>query len=210
LQSEQSKVLRRLRDNADSLLELITSTLEVNRIEAGRVRPQLRDVDLRELLAQMERESVYLPRNSTVTLRWDIDAVRHPVRADPSKLRIIVKNLVGNALKFTERGHVTVRAHYEAGPGLLQIVVSDTGSGIQPDDLPHIFGMFRQAGHAKHPGGVGLGLYIVHRFIEQLGGQIEVSSHVDQGSTFRVCLPIDASEFHREAPIVQIASDLVA
>jgi two-component system sensor histidine kinase BarA len=193
-------VLRRLRDNADSLLELITSTLEVNRIEAGRARPQLRDVDLAGLFAQMERESDHLPRSSGVTLRWYISAPPHPVRTDPGKLRIIVKNLVGNALKFTERGQVTVRALFQPGPAVLQIAVSDTGSGIQAEDLPHIFGMFRQAGQDNHPGGVGLGLYIVHRFIEQLGGQVDV----------RVSLPMTAGEADGETSLVLAAPNLVA
>jgi signal transduction histidine kinase len=210
LQSEQSTVLRRLRDNADSLLELITSTLEVNRIEAGRARPQLRDVDLAGLFAQMERESDHLPRSSGVTLRWYISAPPHPVRTDPGKLRIIVKNLVGNALKFTERGQVTVRALFQPGPAVLQIAVSDTGSGIQAEDLPHIFGMFRQAGQDNHPGGVGLGLYIVHRFIEQLGGQVDVSSQVQEGSTFRVSLPMTAGEADGETSLVLAAPNLVA
>lgn len=210
LQSEQSNVLRRLRDNADSLLELITSTLEVNRIEAGRARPQLRDVDLGELFAQMERESEHLPRNAAVSLRWDVTAPPHTVRTDPGKLRIIVKNLVGNALKFTSQGQVTVRALYQSSSSRLQLAVSDTGPGIQADDLPHIFGMFRQADHTEHPGGVGLGLYIVHRFVEQLGGAVEATSQVNRGSTFRLSLPMAAGESRTDATLIQAASELVA
>jgi two-component system sensor histidine kinase BarA len=145
-----------------------------------------------------------------VTLRWYISAPPHPVRTDPGKLRIIVKNLVGNALKFTERGQVTVRALFQPGPAVLQIAVSDTGSGIQAEDLPHIFGMFRQAGQDNHPGGVGLGLYIVHRFIEQLGGQVDVSSQVQEGSTFRVSLPMTAGEADGETSLVLAAPNLVA
>lgn len=202
LQNEQPDVLRRLRDNADSLLELITSTLEVNRIEAGRALPLLRDVVLGDLFAQIERESEHLPRSPAVALRWDVATPRHTVRADPSKLRIIVKNLVGNALKFTQQGEVRVRASYESAPACLQIEVSDTGSGIQPEDLPHIFGMFRQASHATHVGGVGLGLYIVHRFVEQCGGQVDVASLVDQGSTFRVTLPLEKSLGHAARDLV--------
>lgn len=203
LQNEQSEVLRRLRNNADSLLELITSTLEVNRIEAGRSLPQLRDVVLGELFEQLEQESEHLPRSRGVRLRWDIVTPPHTVRADPSKLSIIVKNLVGNALKFTQEGEVRIRASCESNPATLQIEVSDTGSGIPAEDLPHIFGMFRQASHAKHAGGVGLGLYIVHRFVEQWGGHVDVASHIDQGSTFRVVLPLDTE-------IARTARDLVA
>jgi signal transduction histidine kinase len=203
LENEQSEVLRRLRNNADSLLELITSTLEVSRIEAGRSLPQLRDVVLGELFEQLEQESEHLPRRDGVRLRWDITTPPHTVRADPSKLSIIVKNLVGNALKFTQEGEVRVRVSCETHAAALQIEVSDTGSGIPADDLPHIFGMFRQASQGKHAGGVGLGLYIVHRFVEQWGGHVDVASHIDQGSTFRVVLPLDTE-------ITRAARDLVA
>ncbi len=189
LQGEQRPVLSRLRDNAYSLLELINATLEVNRIEAGRARLELCDVSLRQLLTEVQRDVGHLPRQPGVVLQWDVSANDRTLRTDPAKFRIILRNVIGNALKFTEQGAVTVRVVEEPAAGWLNIHVHDTGPGIHPDDLPHIFGMFRQAHQNNHRGGVGLGLYIVKRFAEQLGGQISVTSSLGSGSTFRLSLP---------------------
>jgi two-component system sensor histidine kinase BarA len=125
-------------------------------------------------------------------LRWNVAAEAGRVRTDASKLKIIVKNLVGNALKFTESGEVSVRATYDIDGAHLHFLVTDTGSGIAAEDLAHIFDMFRQAGNGQHLGGVGLGLYIVKRFVEQLGGEIHVASAPGSGSTFAVSIPAAA------------------
>ena len=195
VQEEQFQVLGRLRDNAHSLLELITATLEVNRIEAGRARLVLREVSLRQLVKEIQHEATHLPRQPGVGLSWEAAGQDQILRTDPAKVKIIVKNLVGNALKFTERGRVQARIGYDRRSGELQIQVQDTGSGIPPEDLPHIFGMFRQGEVNNHAGsGVGLGLYIVKRFVEQLGGEIDVTSDPGQGSTFRVALRATAGE----------------
>ncbi len=194
LHGEQDQILGRLRDNAHSLLELISATLEVNRIEAGRARLQLRDVDLRQLLNEMQHDTAHLPRSAGVTLHWEVSANDYSLRTDPAKVKIIVKNLIGNALKFTQRGRVAVRVAYDRRPAHLSVQVHDTGAGIQPDDLPNIFGMFRQAENGHQNGGVGLGLYIVKRFVEQLGGQVSVTSAPGEGSTFRVSIPAQLSQ----------------
>lgn len=185
---EQDNALRRVRATALSLAGLINATLDVNRLEAGRMLIESAPLDLnfiwRELLIQFEDH----PDWGTVPLRWDAADV--PVlMGDPEKVKLILRNLVGNALKFTRTGAITVTARYDSAARSLVLEVTDTGSGISEDDLPHIFGMFRQGEHTRTRGGVGLGLYLVKRVVELLGGSISVRSHVGVGSTFRVTLP---------------------
>src|SRR5262249_60161995 len=121
----------------------------------------------------------------------DIADIR--VRTDPRKLTIIVRNLVGNALKFTEQGFVRADATIERGALFIQ--VRDTGIGIRPEDQDAIFEKFRQAdgSETRRCVGSGLGLYIVRRFAEQLGGTVVVSSTPGSGSTFTVRLPFAAA-----------------
>jgi signal transduction histidine kinase len=188
LLDEQRDTVGRVHDSARSLLELINMTLDVNRMEAGRLSVQLAAVDLWELFDEV-RDELEHPHTPEVLLRWDLALGHAPVRTDAGKLKIILKNLVSNALKFTGSGQVQVQVSYDARAARLRLCVADTGSGIHPDDLGHIFEMFRQAGNGHERGGVGLGLYIVKRFVEQLAGEVSVTSTPGKGSTFTVSLP---------------------
>ncbi|HEV7730930.1 MAG TPA: ATP-binding protein, partial [Candidatus Binatia bacterium] len=133
-----------------------------------------------------------LPRRPGVALVWDA-APELTLDTDPRKLAIVVRNLIGNALKFTERGRVTARVTL-TDRGVV-VSVCDTGIGIAPDDQDRVFEMFRQAESAdtRRFGGSGLGLYIVRRFVGQLGGTIALESAPGTGSTFTVRLPRPAS-----------------
>ena len=108
---------------------------------------------------------------------------------DVDELKIVVRNLIGNAFKFTKRGSVGVNVGFDPRAKTLGIAVRDTGAGIDPENLPKIFDMFHQAPNGVHRGGVGLGLYIVKRFVDLLGGHIEASSRLGEGSTFHFSLP---------------------
>ena len=189
LLDEQRDTIGRVHESARSLLELISATLDVNRIEAGRLPVQLSEVSLRTLFDEMSDELRQLPHAANVKLRWDVIVDDRRVRTDASKLKIIVKNLVANALKFTASGEVAVRANYDIRAGRLHLSVADTGAGISAEDLEHIFDMFRQAGNGHHLGGVGLGLYIVKRFVEQLEGDVSAASTPGQGSIFTISIP---------------------
>jgi len=186
---EQDNALRRVRATALSLAGLINATLDVNRLEAGRMLIEVAPLDLNaiwpELLLQFEEH----PDWGSVPLQWDATDV--PVlMGDPEKVKLILRNLVGNALKFTRTGAITVTAHYDRTARMLVLDVADTGSGISETDLPHIFGMFRQGSDpSRARGGVGLGLYLVKRVVELLGGSISVQSQLGVGSHFHVTLP---------------------
>ncbi|MEO8603118.1 MAG: ATP-binding protein, partial [bacterium] len=108
-------------------------------------------------------------------------------------LAMVLKNLVGNAVKFTERG--SVRVAVEPIEGALRFVIADSGIGIEPSELPHLFEPFHQAhgARSRRAGGAGLGLYIVGRLVELLGGQIAVQSAPGSGTTFAVTLPLETA-----------------
>jgi signal transduction histidine kinase len=194
LSGDQRDTVGRVLNSARSLLELINATLDVNRIEAGRTPVQLSEVGLHDLVEDICRDAQQLPCKPDVQLRWDIGVNGERIRTDPGKLKIVAKNLIGNALKFTEKGYVCGRIAYDADIGHVMFSVVDTGRGIHRDDLGHIFDMFRQAGNGDQQGGVGLGLYIVKRFVEQLGGHVSVVSRPGHGSTFTVTVPVSRVE----------------
>jgi signal transduction histidine kinase len=204
LTDEQSRTMQRLRDSARSLLDLINATLEVNRLEAGRSPIECIDFALDDLLGEVQRDCDDLPRAEHVELSWRESETDVYVRSDRRKVKIILKNLVGNALKFTTAGQVAVSASYDRDSERIEMRVADTGSGIDENELPEIFGMFRQAEGGQLRGGVGLGLYIVNRFVDQLGGRVEVTSRVGQGSVFTVQLPAEL-RLTQPAPMPQAA-----
>jgi signal transduction histidine kinase len=115
--------------------------------------------------------------------------LHHPFLTDRTKLKVVIKNLITNAAKFTDRGSVTISA--AAGDSGAVVTVTDTGIGIAPQARAIIFEPFRQVDSSitRRHGGVGLGLYIARRLVELLGGHIEVESEVGKGSVFRVWLP---------------------
>jgi signal transduction histidine kinase len=185
---EQRDALERVRQHALQLLELIQETLDVNRLEAGLLPLDLEAFTLREFIDDL-KDSIpadWLKRE--VMLKWNVADGPVVMRSDRGKLKKVLRNLIHNAFKFTERGAVTVSAG--ADNGSIEFAVSDTGIGISEESLPVIFEMFRQVDGSttRRHGGVGLGLYIVKQLVRGLGGEVTVTSNVGVGSTFRVRL----------------------
>jgi signal transduction histidine kinase len=190
--AESQDALRRVRQHALQLLDLIQSMLDINRIEAGVLQLQLSSFGIADVFASLEEN---LPADwckEGVRLRWELkdDLV---LRSDRRKLEMVLRNLIHNALKYTDAGTVAISAAREPSGDRIAFTVNDTGTGISADEVSQIFEMFRQATtQAPRGGGVGLGLYIVRRLTEALGGAVAVDSQPGRGTRFTVSLPLQA------------------
>lgn len=188
LSTGQLDLVRRINRNAGSLLELIETTLHLGRLEAGRDTVQLEWFDLGEVFAQLARENEEAAKAADITLVWNQTGLAvDPVRLDRGKLKLILQNLIGNALKFSMGGRIGVTA--SGAEGRLTIDVRDTGVGMSAEDVAGIFEMFQQL-DASAPG-VGLGLHIVKRVTERLAGQVSVESEQGVGTCFTVSIPVE-------------------
>ena len=190
LTAQNLTFLERILSNGKHLLGLINNILDLSKIEAGQIEIDRSTVDLRELISGLQSEmSSQVPER--VELRSELPSKMKPFETDAGKLRQILINLIGNALKFTQEGHVTVRVTSEPeSHAPLRIDVIDTGIGIPPEKRQEIFDAFRQADStvSRKYGGTGLGLSISVAFCQMLGYQIEVESEVGEGSVFSILL----------------------
>jgi signal transduction histidine kinase len=146
-----------------------------------------------------------MPRRPIV-LNWEIPADMPTVNSDGDKLKHILQNLIHNAIKFTEDGSVTVSAR--CLPDSIEFAVKDTGVGIEKEMFPVIFDMFRQvdSSQTRSHGGVGVGLFIVKKYVELLNGKIEIESTPGRGTTFTLTIPADGfAECHAPPPQEQFA-----
>jgi len=187
LTGEQRDALARTQQYSLSLLEMITALLDLNRLEAGRLPVERAPVAPAALLEEIGEQLPETWRRPGVEFRVVLAPELPVIETDAGKLKTVVRNLVHNALKFTERGSVTLTAEVTPA-GQLAITVRDTGRGIPPDALGYIFDMFRQV-PGTGGGGVGLGLHLVQRLLQILGGTLNVASEVGRGTCFTITLP---------------------
>lgn len=187
--------------SGEHLLAMINDILDLSKIEAGRIELEPEAFDLPLILQDIG--SMFEARASNTQLRFELElapSLAQYIKTDIGKLRQILINLLGNAVKFTTEGGLSLRARTEAIEGdpamvTLQLEIEDSGPGIPPEQLERIFEPFVQAGHSKtNVEGTGLGLPISKSFVELLGGDIRVESTLGRGSLFRVDLPVALSE----------------
>jgi signal transduction histidine kinase len=191
VEPDEADPLRRIRDQAIQLNEMVQEMLDLNRLEARVVEIAREEFTLGELFDGLKRNVPTSWRKDGVDLDWhavDTDLI---FRTDRGKVERILRNLVHNALKFTEQGSVRVEAEAVNATGHVRFSVTDSGPGILEEDRPFIFEMFRQGGSVSaRGGGVGLGLFIVKRLVDLLGGEIAVDSHRGAGTKFTISLPV--------------------
>jgi signal transduction histidine kinase len=187
----QKENLQDLLKNAERLLTLIDSLLDISTIEAGKFAVRIEPVDLEEIVRNTVSVVAPIVKKDDVRVIRNIAPNMPVFNTDRDKLRQVLLNLLDNAAKFTERGEIRISAAQHNGA--VKLVVSDTGIGIPQEDLNKVFEEFYRGGSAngKRYRGTGLGLSIVKRFVDLLGGSIEVSSEVNVGSTFTVTLPLN-------------------
>jgi len=215
--TKMERGLETLDRNATALTQIVEDVLDISRIVTGKIRLDVQPVDLSSLV--QNAVSTVLPAADAKSIRIEtiIDPRVGPVSGDPGRLQQVAWNLLSNAVKFTPKnGRVQVRV--ECVNSHVELAVSDTGIGINPDFLPYVFERFRQAdgSMSRKAGGLGLGLSIVRHIIEMHGGSVQAASEGDGcGATFRVRLPLmivhkSAVEARREHPRTESAPPLAA
>jgi signal transduction histidine kinase len=186
--------VEQIRGSGQHLADLINDILEFSAIESGTLKLQRSKVDLVQIAREVVREALVIVGDKPISLRLEPDAGygEEPLpvyaRADPRRVRQILTNLVGNAIKFTQQGEVVITAVRDGYHACVR--VRDTGPGISPAERAMIFEEYKQAGEERaRRRGTGLGLAIARRLVLMHGGTIRVESELGQGSTFLVTLP---------------------
>ena len=187
----QSERLAAIRDPDTALLQILNDVLDLSKIEAGELELVEADFDVADLVERTRAAFSGFAEAKGLTLVAQVTpAAAGCWRGDAARLRQILSNLISNAIKFTDRGRVTLNA--ERQPDGLVFSVRDTGIGISPVALPRLFSKFSQVddSNTRRYGGTGLGLAISRELAQMMGGDIEVESHSGAGSTFRVTIPL--------------------
>jgi signal transduction histidine kinase len=189
LNEEQQKQMTMVQKSSRHLLALINDVLDISKIEAGQLDLSITSFDLRSSIEKTVKLVSPLAQKKGIDLQLDISESTGTITTDQRRLEQILLNLLNNAVKFTEKGHVHISCRIENDHYLLSF--SDTGIGMRPEELPDIFQPFHQidTGLARKREGTGLGLSICKKTLEVMGGSIGVESQWEQGSTFTVCIP---------------------
>ena len=204
LSAEQTAYLKAVKTSGETLLTLIDEILDFSKIEAGRLDFAARPFALAPLVEDIVE--LLGPRAQAKGLEicgYVDERLPAKVTGDAARLRQVLFNLAGNAIKFTEQGGVSIMVEPAALPDTIAIAVRDTGIGISATDLSRIFLEFEQAdgGAARKFGGTGLGLTISKRIVEAMGGELSVHSTPGEGSAFEVALPLPRADDIEEAPL---------
>lgn len=189
LAENQKMPLDGIQRNVRELLRLINDVLDLARIDSGKMPVERSSVRLSSIIEEITIEMKPLLEMKSLSIHSHVPENLPDIDSDAMKIKQIVTNLVSNAVKFTEKGGVTIRVENLSKEGWVEITVSDTGMGIEPEFLPKIFESFYQIEESRAFGGSGLGLTIVKELVNLLQGRIRVTSEVGKGSTFTIFLP---------------------
>lgn len=199
LDSEQHHYAEVIQTSSRALLSLINDILDLSRMETGKLVPDAKEFELAPWITSIVEMFSYQAKTKDIDVILSIETnVPQFVYADDAKIRQVLTNLIGNAIKFTSKGHVLVRVDNigldDQGLHIITFEVEDTGIGIASEHIDHVFDRFSQADTAitRAFGGTGLGLTISKHLINLLGGQISLSSEVGNGSVFTITLPMAA------------------
>jgi len=197
---KQANAAQRIFSNTQRLIGLVSDLLDQARLEAGKLKINFEEFSIQDAIDSMFSVMDKPAKDKGLKLNIQVeDSAPEKIIGDSHRYQQILINLVNNAVKFTESGEITVHV-YSADKEKLTIDVSDTGPGIPQDAIAYIFDTFRQVDGVatRQHGGAGLGLSIVKRLVELMGGTIKVSSTINQGSTFTVTMPINPQELIKE------------
>ncbi|MDX2215180.1 MAG: PAS domain-containing protein [Oculatellaceae cyanobacterium bins.114] len=211
INAEQKRNLEIINRSGEHLLGLINSVLDLSKIEAGHLELNENSFDLLNLIQTVDAMLQIRATLKGIQLNVELDPdVPHVIIADPGKLRQILINLIGNAIKFTDVGSVTLRVKRSSSTSLdhkpishcsLRFEIQDTGVGIAANDIDRIFEAFEQTSSGKKlTEGTGLGLTLSRKFVELMGGSISVSSVLNQGSTFGFDIVVEVGDTLQEQP----------
>ena len=215
LDKEQREYLNIVKSSADSLLTVINDILDFSKIEAGKLQIERIAFELAPMLKDALKASQFRARDKGLRFTLDIGAEAPCyVKGDAGRLRQVLLNLVGNAIKFTERGEINCTVRVESrrpATVCLLFSVGDTGVGIAPEQIEHIFEAFSQGDSSttRNYGGTGLGLTISNRLVNLMGGQLWVESQLGQGSNFffTLCMGIADGVGHSSASMFPIGNE---
>jgi signal transduction histidine kinase len=190
LNDEQNKQLGLVQTSARHLLALINDVLDISKIEAGELNIANDQVQMVPSIESVVKTMEPLAQQKGLTIQADLDPDTGVITGDQRRIEQVIMNLMSNAIKFTDKGTVTIQSHNTSGE--IVLIVQDSGIGIREEDLATLFRPFHQvdSGTTRKHEGTGLGLSISKRLIELHGGKITVSSIVGKGSTFTVILPV--------------------
>ena len=191
IETKHQEILQVVAKQSTHLKNMIDQILIYSRLEAGKQPIRVEDLNLTKVLSDLKDTFEFLCRQKGLDLQWEIHRESILVRSDATRLKEVISNLLQNAVKYTDKGSITVRTA-KLPSNAIMVEVEDSGMGISETHLATIFEPFMQVHKTSTEnsrGGIGLGLSIVKKHLEQIGGTISVKSELGKGSTFRIVLP---------------------
>jgi signal transduction histidine kinase len=191
IEAKHQEILQIVAKQSSHLKNMIDQILIFSRLEANKQPLRIEDFPVTKVFNDLRDTFDFLCKQKGLEIRWELSQEVDTLRTDPERLKELVSNLLQNAIKYTDRGMISVRLD-RVNSNAVRLDVSDTGIGIAHHHLSHIFDPFMQVHKTSSEnsrGGIGLGLSIVKKHVDQLKGTVSVESELGKGTTFKICLP---------------------